>query len=83
MARITCEGSSDPEVQADPLEAAMPSRLSISKMLSPSIYSNAMFDVLGKRFATSPVTKQLGTWATIAFSSRSRIALTAVFSNVR
>jgi hypothetical protein len=53
MARITCEGSSEPEVQAEPEEAAMPSLFSSSRMPSPSMYSKAMLLVLGRRLSVA------------------------------
>ncbi|MNW01473.1 hypothetical protein D3C71_1971120 [compost metagenome] len=56
MARITWDGSSEPEVHAEPLEAAMPTLLSSSRMASPSMYSKAMLAVLGRRLPGSPVT---------------------------
>ena len=49
MARITCDGSSEPEVQADPDEAAMPASLRWYRMDSPSMYWKLMFVVLGSR----------------------------------
>ena len=58
IARITWEGSREPDVQADPLEAAMPILFSSSRIASPSMYSNAMLHVFGKRLPGSPVTKQ-------------------------
>ena len=38
MAPITCDGSSEPEVQAEPLEAAMPYISRLSNSDSPSIF---------------------------------------------
>jgi len=60
IARITCDGSSDPEVQADPLDAAMPSLFNMRRIDSPSMYSKAMLAVLGRRLLGSPVTKAFG-----------------------
>ena len=39
IASNTWDGSSDPEVQAEPLDAAIPFMSSISKRDSPSMYS--------------------------------------------
>ena len=47
MASSTCDGSSDAEVQADPLEAAMPaasSRSSSASLSTPSMTKLAEFD---------------------------------------
>ena len=45
------DGSNEPDVHAEPEDAATPSLLSSIKMASPSMYSNATFKVLGKRLA--------------------------------
>ena len=81
IARITWDGSSEPEVQAEPLDAAMPSLLSSSRIASPSMYSKAMLAVFGRRLSTSPVAKALGTCARIPSCNWSRMRLTVVFSN--
>src|SRR3990172_2053084 len=39
IAVSTCDGSSDPDVQAEPLEAAMPARSSAMRIASPSMNS--------------------------------------------
>jgi hypothetical protein len=48
MARMTWLGSSEPEVQAEPDEAAMPNLLSRSRIASPSMNSKAMYEPLAK-----------------------------------
>jgi hypothetical protein len=80
IARITWLGSSEPEVQAEPELAAMPNLLSSSRMASPSMNSNAMLLVLGRRLSGLPVTKERGTRAKMAASSLSRRRATSVFS---
>jgi hypothetical protein len=47
--RASRAGSSEPEVQAEPDEAAMPNLLSSSRIASPSMNSKAMLLVLGRR----------------------------------
>ena len=49
MARSTCEGSREPEVQAEPDEAQIPYSFIMSRMASPSMYSKERFTVLGRR----------------------------------
>src|SRR3989339_1717546 len=71
MARITCEGSSDPEVQADPEEAQIPKRSRWSKIASPSTYSKLILVVLGKRRVLCPLSRELGMLASSPFSSLS------------
>ena len=81
MARSTWEGCSEPLVQAEPDEAQMPSSLSSIRIDSPSTYSKLRLLVLGSRFLTSPLTMVLGMLFRSAASSRSRRALTRVFSS--
>ena len=71
MAFMTCEGSSDPEVQALPLDAQIPYSLSLRRMPSPSTNWKAMLLVLAERLSGSPVTKQSGTFARMPCSRRS------------
>src|SRR5208283_5697575 len=54
IARNTCEGSIDPEPQAEPDDAAMPKWLRPSRIGSASAFSNAMHEVLGSRAIGSP-----------------------------
>ncbi len=54
IARNTWLGSSEPEVQAEPLLAQMPYLSSISRIASPSIYSKLILVVFGRRFSLSP-----------------------------
>jgi len=49
IARSTCEGCREPEVQADPEEAQMPYSFIKSRIPSPSTNSKLMFVVLGIR----------------------------------
>ena len=46
----------DPELQADPVEAAIEARLSSIRMESDSTSSKAMFSVFGKRLSLLPIT---------------------------
>ena len=52
MARKTWEGSSEPEVQAEPELAMIPTLSSKRSIASPSICLNAMLVVPGSRFST-------------------------------
>ena len=55
MARRTCDGSSEPDEQADPVETATPSRSSAMRSDSASRPSKLMFDVFGTRRAAVAV----------------------------
>ncbi len=56
MARRTCDGSSVPDEQADPVETAMPSRSSAISSDSASTLLEAMLVVFGTRGAPAPFT---------------------------
>ncbi len=60
IAMSTWEGSRDPDVQADPEEAQIPSRSIIKSMDSPSTASNPMDTVFGSLCSRSPLTEQAG-----------------------
>ena len=60
MARRTWDGSSDPEVQADPDEAQMPMLERCIRMASPSTYSKLMLEVLGSRSCRFAVDHAVG-----------------------
>ena len=49
MARSTWEGSKEPDVQADPLDAATPKASNSSSMDSPSLNSKEMLQLPGRR----------------------------------
>ena len=56
MARSTWEGSREPEEQADPVDAQIPSASRDSKMDSPSTNSKLMLLVFGRRGTALPFT---------------------------
>jgi len=60
MAQMTCEDSREPEVQVDPLEAAIPSLLSNSRMPSPSTYSKASAGGVGQAVQRVAVDEGVG-----------------------
>src|SRR5260370_9355204 len=49
IASSTCDGSTEPEVHAEPVEAAIPSRSRLSRIDSPSTPSKTKLALLGKR----------------------------------
>ena len=55
VASKTWEGSKEPEVQAEPLEAAMPSISRSSKMDSPSTYLNEKLTLLANLLVGCPL----------------------------
>src|ERR1035441_2116124 len=56
----TCEGSSEPVVQAEPLEAQMPAWSNNIRMPSASTPSKARLLVLGKRGSLAPLREVAG-----------------------
>ncbi len=74
MARSTCDGSSVPDEQADPVETATPSRSSAMSSDSASTASKLMFVVFGTRGSRAPLMAVPGTRARIASSSPFRRA---------
>ena len=77
---IRADGSREPDVQADPDDAQIPYSSIISKMASPSTYSNAMLEVLRRRLSGSPFLMEFGMRSSNAFSSLSRKARIRSFS---
>ena len=61
MARSTCDGSSVPDEQAEPVDTAMPSRSSAISSDSASMPSKLMFVVFGTRGSRAPLTAVPGT----------------------
>ena len=59
MARSTCDGSSEPEVQAEPEEAQMSYWFMCRRMASPSTNSKLMLAVLGSRSVLWPLSREL------------------------
>ncbi len=59
MARSTCEGSIEPDAQAEPDEAAIPCWFRRRRMESLSRCSKAMFSVLGTLSSRSPTTDRV------------------------
>src|SRR5579885_3917668 len=55
IATRTCEGSTEPEVQAEPVEAAKPNRSRLSRIDSPSTPSKQKLALLGRRCVGWPV----------------------------
>src|SRR6266699_1144672 len=51
IARNTGDASCESELHAEPVETHMPASSNIRTIFSPSIYSNEMFVVFGRRFA--------------------------------
>jgi len=80
IARSTWDGSSEPDVQAEPEEAQMPNSSIIRRIDSPSTYSKAMLDVLGSRFLRDPFIKALGIRFNSSFSSLSLNSFTRAMS---
>src|SRR5579875_89837 len=74
MASSTCDGSTKPEVQAEPVEAAMPSRSRLSRIDSPSTPSKTKLALFGKRSVGCPVNRLPGIVKTPAIR-RSRSAM--------
>jgi len=72
MAIRTCEGSRLPEVQADPVEAAIPLRSRYKIKDSPSINSKETFKVLGSLRVGCPFSRQWFIFSLIIFSNLSR-----------
>ena len=56
MERSTWEGSREPEVQAEPEEAAIPKADIFKRIDSPSMNSKEMESVLGSLSVSSPLT---------------------------
>ncbi|TWH93437.1 hypothetical protein IQ17_06983 [Bradyrhizobium daqingense] len=56
MARRTCDGCIEPDLQADPSDTAMPARLRRWAIASPSRWSKAILVVFAKRLRMSPST---------------------------
>ncbi len=54
-ARMTGEGSSEPEEQAEPVETATPCMSRLMSRPSPSMKRNEMFETPGRRRARSPL----------------------------
>src|SRR5215470_6150063 len=54
MARNTCEGSSEPELQAEPVDSATPCRSRLIIRASPSTPAKATLVVLGRRGTSAP-----------------------------
>jgi len=85
MARMTCEGSSDPVVHAEPDDAAMPFSSSISRMASPSMNSKLMLVVLGRRsvgwpFRLAPVQRARSSRSSVSRSVRTRVFSSSMFA---
>ena len=61
MAKSTWDGSSDPEVQAEPLDPQMPAISSLMRRDSPSINWKAKFTLPGRRLVREPLILVKGT----------------------
>ena len=57
MASSTCEGSSEPEVQAEPEEPAMPIRSSDRSSASPSMKRKQTLTLPGRRCSGWPLSR--------------------------
>src|ERR1035441_2882836 len=77
----TCEGSSEPVVQAEPLEAQMPAWSNNIRMPSASTPSKARLLVLGRRGSLAPLRDVPGMASRIPSSNLSRSARTRLFSS--
>ena len=73
MASSTGDGSSDPELQADPVDTATPARSSATSSVSPSQPSKATFSVFDTRGVSAPAMRAPGIRRATP-SSRSRSA---------
>ncbi len=82
IALSTWLGSSEPEVQALPLDAQMPSWSSSSSIASPSMNLKLMFVVFGSLLFLSPFSIASGQFFSIVFSSLSLSVLILAFSFV-
>src|SRR5450755_1293831 len=81
IARRTCDASPEPVRHADPAEQQILCRSNIMSPASDSMPPKARLDVFGKRARTFPLIETPETFSQIAFSNRSRIARTRVFSS--
>ena len=82
IAASTWDGSMEPVVQAEPLEAQMPSRSSSSNAASASTPSNPMFVVFGSLGSPPPLRTDPLMALKIPFSSLSRSALTVSYTHL-
>src|SRR5208283_4444851 len=77
IARSTCDGSTAPAAQAEPIETSTPSRSSAISMLSPSTPGNVRLTVLGRRPTSGPFKRSPG------IASRKRVNSDAVRESIR
>ena len=75
IASRTCEATTEPTMQAEPLEAQTPSRSSAIKIVSELNPAKLTFSVLASRCAVSPFCVADGKDSAICFHKRSRNSL--------
>jgi len=79
IALSTCDGSREPEVQAEPDDAQILYRFICSRIASPSTYSKLMFAVLGSLFSLLPFRIDWGMVVSKPFSSVPQILNPGIF----
>lgn len=81
IALSTCDGSKEPDVQAEPDEAQIPFSFRSNKIASPSTNSKLKLVVFGRRCVLCPFTLASGAFFSISSSSLSLNCFTPVCSS--